>query len=89
MNIKSLKTQFIGAIAMVLVAAIAMGSSTYAWFAMSNKVTATGLKVQAKAEAGLVISPNHEENSWSNTVDLKLAKSVHLLPASTADGATW
>ena len=55
MKMKSLKAQFIGAIAMVLVAAIAMGSSTYAWFAMNTQVTATGMKVKAVAEGGIVI----------------------------------
>ena len=53
---KSLKTQFIGAIAMVLVAAIAMGSSTYAWFAMNTRVIANGMNVKAVASGSLVIN---------------------------------
>ncbi len=56
MNIKSLKTQFIGAIAMVLVAAIAMGSSTYAWFAMNTSVRATGLEVRTSTGDNLLIA---------------------------------
>ncbi len=45
------------AIAMVLVAAIALGSSTYAWFAANNEVEATGLNVTAQSDApNLVIS---------------------------------
>lgn len=41
MSTKALKTQLLAAIAMVLVASIALGSSTYAWFANNNKVDAT------------------------------------------------
>lgn len=55
MNTKSLKSQLMAAIAMVVVAAVALSSSTYAWFASNTKVTATGMKVNAKTAAGLVI----------------------------------
>ena len=43
MNSKAIKRQLLAAIAMVLVAAIALGSSTYAWFVSNNAVTATGI----------------------------------------------
>lgn len=47
MSTKALKTQLLAAIAMVLVASIALGSSTYAWFAANNAVQATTQKVAA------------------------------------------
>lgn len=57
MNSKAIKRQLLAAIAMVLVAAIALGSSTYAWFASNNKVTAEGMKITATTEgANLEIS---------------------------------
>ena len=62
MKMKSLKTQFIGAIAMVLVAAIAMGSSTYAWFAMNNQVTATGMQVEVKSNNTFLLIGNNTED---------------------------
>ena len=40
-TVKALKKQLVAAIAMVLVAAVALGSSTYAWF-----VVTTALRVQ-------------------------------------------
>ena len=40
-NVKALKKQLAAAIAMVCVAAVALGSSTYAWFVTNNKVDAT------------------------------------------------
>ncbi len=57
MNVKSLKKQLVAAIAMVVVAAVALSSSTFAWFAANNEVEATGLNVTAQSDApNLVIS---------------------------------
>ena len=41
MNSKAIRKQLLAAVAMVLVAAVALGSSTYAWFVSNNSVTAT------------------------------------------------
>lgn len=51
MNVKALKKQLMAAIAMVLVAAIALGSSTYAWFVSNNQVTATTSTISAQSNA--------------------------------------
>lgn len=49
MDTKALKKQMGAAIAMVLVAAVALGSATFAWFVSNNTVTAktTGVKAQS------------------------------------------
>lgn len=49
MDTKALKKQMGAAIAMVLVAAVALGSATFAWFVSNNEVTAktTGVKAQS------------------------------------------
>ena len=57
MSVKSLRTQLFGAIAMVLVAAIALGSSTFAWFASNTTVKATGMEVRTKVSDNLLIAP--------------------------------
>lgn len=59
MSTKALKTQLLAAIAMVLVASIALGSSTYAWFASNSKVEAKGMSVQATTAKNLVISTDN------------------------------
>ena len=57
MNSKAIRKQLFAAVAMVLVAAVALGSSTYAWFASNNKVTADGMNITAVTEgANLEIS---------------------------------
>lgn len=88
MNSKAIKRQLLAAIAMVLVAAIALGSSTYAWFVQSNKVTAEGMKVQAQAEGGLEIS-NADKQTWASTAAAKITDTTKLYPTSTKDTTTW
>ena len=56
MSTKKLKTQLMAAVAMVLVAAIALGTATFAWFAMNNKVTATGMSVTTQVSNNLFIA---------------------------------
>lgn len=49
-SVKALKKQLAAAIAMVVVAAIALGSSTYAWFVTNNSVEANNMTVMANAD---------------------------------------
>lgn len=51
MDTKALKKQMGAAIAMVLVAAVALGSATFAWFVTNNKVEATTASVTAQSNA--------------------------------------
>lgn len=87
MNSKAIKRQLLAAIAMVLVAALALGSSTYAWFVASGTVTAEGMKVQAQSEAGLVI--RYDNGQWGTSATAGMTESVKLKPASTKDSSAW
>ena len=49
-SVKALKKQLAAAIAMVCVAAVALGSSTYAWFVTNNSVKAKNMTVTANAD---------------------------------------
>lgn len=90
MNSKAIKKQLLAAVAMVLVAAVALGSSTYAWFVASGTVTAEGMKVQARAEGGLAIRWAGETSElWATSASAKMETAQKLLPASTADLAKW
>lgn len=55
MSVKTLRKQLFAAIAMVLVAAIALGSSTYAWFVTNNTVTATTSTISAQSNAAFMV----------------------------------
>lgn len=55
MNSKAIKRQLLAAIAMVLVAALALGSSTFAWFANNNTVKADGMQINAATEGTMLV----------------------------------
>ena len=86
MNSKAIKRQLLAAIAMVLVAALALGSSTYAWFVASGTVTATGMEVHVQSEGGLAISVDGK--AWGTTANANIADE-NLKPASTLDLTEW
>ena len=54
-SVSALKKQLAAAIAMVLVAAVALGSSTYAWFVSNNTVKATTSKISAQSIGEMII----------------------------------
>lgn len=87
MNSKAIRKQLLAAVAMVLVAAVALGSSTYAWFVASGTVTAKGMNVQAQSDGGLVI--NYHGGTWGATATADPSDLRDLSPASTRDLKTW
>jgi hypothetical protein len=83
MKVKSLQKQLMAAIAMVLVAAIALSSATYAWFVNNAQVTATNVNVQAATAYSLLISHEIGTNeAWGTTTALT-ALTNKLTPVST------
>lgn len=89
MSIKSLKKQLMAAIAMVMVAAIALGSSTFAWFAANTKVDATGLDVTAKSNSQyLLIGDDHDKAAATAKTDAAGNALTNTHAALYADQAT-
>lgn len=83
METKALKKQLGAAIAMVLVAAIALGAATFAWFVNNNAVTATGVDVSTSSSV-----PNLYITSTGKTTDGMTAAGTNptkLFPVSTND----
>lgn len=68
MSVKTLRKQLFAAIAMVLVAAIALGSSTYAWFASNNSVEAKNMNVIASADVEFLEIQNVGTNFTGGTM---------------------
>ena len=90
MNSKAIKRQLLAAIAMVLVAALALGSSTYAWFVSNTKVQANLSSVSAtSASPNLLIVAGAESDGTASTTGggtvstLASTASTALYPAST------
>lgn len=85
--------RLIPALAMLLVSAILLGTSTFAWFSMNTLVSATSMQVRAVAEQGLLINEVNTSNSesWDNEATAKQTSTnpALLYPSSTANGTTW
>ncbi len=87
METKALKKQLGAAIAMVLVAAIALGAATFAWFVNNNAVTATGVDVSTSSAV-----PNLYITSTGQTTDSMRAADGNpskLYPVSTNDAVNF
>ena len=85
METKALKKQLGAAIAMVLVAAIALGAATFAWFVNNNAVTAEGVDVSTSTSV-----PNLYITSTGKTTDGMKAADTNpekLYPVSTNSDA--
>ncbi len=71
-------------VAMVLVAAVALGSSTYAWFVNNTQVTATDVTVTAQTAYSLMIK--HYNNGTYGTTTALNTGNINLVPVSTIGG---
>ena len=83
MQSKAIKRQLLAAVAMVVVAAIALGSSTYAWFVNNATVTATGAQVTSSTAYSLLITKAlaGDTTDWQTTKVLNTNSG--LTPVST------
>ena len=79
----------IPALGLLVLSTAASVSGTVAWFSVNNSVSATGMQVQAKAEAGLLISADNYASSWADSDASVLTTSVGLVPTSTSNLETW
>lgn len=90
-NVKALKKQLAAAIAMVLVAAIALGSSTYAWFVSNNSVKATTTSIAAQSNSAYLLIANQTagattHESASIAVNKSEDDTIALYPAQWKNG---
>lgn len=82
--------KIIPSICMLLVTAVLMGTSTYAWFSMNRKVEVKGMQVSAVTSSNLVIS-NTNVGEVTNVNDFKISYTTKtaLTPASSANGKAF
>ena len=90
-SVKALKKQLGAAVAMVCVAAVALGSSTYAWFVSNNTVDATVSSISAQSNAAFLTINNTNAQGTETSTTVSLGKNpVKLYPSRPhqAKGAT-
>lgn len=62
--------KLIPALALLLVSAVMLGTSSFAWFSMNTEVTATGMSVTAQAPTSLLISNTNASTGFGSSVTL-------------------
>ena len=75
---------------MVCVAAVALGSSTYAWFVNNTKVTAESVSVSAQAANNLLITHGNgvDKTAWGTTAKMDDFATTNFKPVSTIGAAS-
>ena len=90
---KALKRQMGAAIAMVLVAAVALGSATFAWFVSNNTVKATTSNIAAQSNSAYLVIDKVATSKTSSSAVTSGVEKKELYPAKTEksqDGkAVW
>ena len=85
MKTNSRKRLLVSSVAMLLVAMLALGTATYAWFTQNTTATASGIKIHTTKTSTLEIAGNDtnvEGLAWGSTVDYKVDKMLR--PASAS-----
>lgn len=80
------KKALLSSVAMLMVATVAVGSATFAWFTSSTTTTADGLNVKTVKSSELVISKSNR--SWGQEIHYGQDGKT-LRPASSSNGTTW
>ena len=83
--------KLIPAVCLLLVSAMLLGTSTYAWFSMNTTVTATNMQVKAVANQGLLINEIETANdtNWDSSATTDQSGGISLRPTSTANTSAW
>lgn len=85
------KRALISSVAMLLVAIIALGTATFAWFTSNTKATATGINVRTQKVSELEISSKLKP-TYTTTFSYDVGttgKKQMFMPASTVNGTAW
>lgn len=85
-NTKSLKKQLAAAIAMLLVAVVALGSATYAWFVSNNNVKATTANISAQSNAPFLMIDKDSIKEDSGTSIEFGTSNTKLYPSQVVNG---
>lgn len=86
MKTHSRKKLLVSSVAMTLVAAVSLGTATFAWFTSSTTATASGINVATAKVSNLQISKS--DKNWTETVAYGFANTA-MHPVSSANGTEW
>lgn len=87
MKAKSRRRLLISSVAMLLVAMLALGTATFAWFTTTASIDATNLGFQTTKSSYLQLSKANLQ--WQNNSLDYAYSGKNLIPASSANGTDW
>lgn len=90
MKTTSRKRLLISSVAMLLVAMLALGTATFAWFTTDTTTQAKGISVQTSKKSLLLVSSRTSE--WTDNLNYNFGTDIApnlLQPASSYDGENW
>lgn len=86
------KKALVSSIAMLLVAVVALGGATYAWFSTNTAATATGVNIASSQSTSLLFAPTgtaYDAAGWSSSVELTTADPAQTVtPCSSVNGSS-
>lgn len=80
------KRALISSVAMLLVAIIALGTATFAWFTQNTRSYADKINVRTSKVSSLVLS-KHDRTNWQSHIKYGVDKIMY--PASSSNGSDW
>lgn len=88
MKAKSRRRLLISSVAMLLVAMLALGTATFAWFTTDTTTKADGVQMATTKKSVLLLSDDGTNtDNWVQTFSYNFNKDVQ--PASSNDGVNW
>ena len=89
-NTKFRKRALLSSVAMLLVAILALGSATFAWFTQNTTATANNIYAKTvKASTLLISKANHAWNTSVSYTQGSSTSSQIMFPASSGNGTAW
>lgn len=92
MKAKSRRRLLISSVAMLLVAMLALGTATFAWFTQNTTANANGVYAQVVKTSSLQISKLPSNTGWASSVAYGFGTSEtakKMYPASSTNGVNW
>lgn len=92
MKATSRRRLLVSSVAMLLVAMLALGTATYAWFSQNTKATASGITAKTSQASNIVVSETGNEGTWSDSIVFATyAKGTYnpVTPGADISNPTW
>lgn len=83
------KRALLSSVAMLLVATVAVGSATFAWFSTKTTATASQLTASTTQASSLVLSSTGNDDSWTYDLKYGMTSPTNLEPVSTVNFTNW